>query len=74
MIVQADASQRDMVSDLARIQVRGRDNQLIPLSNLVTPREIAGPTWSLLHGVASPERVSGLACHGVGSFLRWRIR
>ena len=43
VIVQADASQRDMVSDLARIQVRGRDNQLIPLSNLVTTREIAGP-------------------------------
>jgi multidrug efflux pump len=43
VIVQADAAQRDMVSDLARIQVRGRDNQLIPLSNLVTTREVAGP-------------------------------
>jgi multidrug efflux pump len=43
VIVQAEASQRDMLSDLGRIHVRSRDGQLIPLSNLVTAREIAGP-------------------------------
>ena len=43
VIVQAEASQRDMLSDLGRIHIRSRDGQLIPLSNLVTAREMAGP-------------------------------
>jgi multidrug efflux pump len=43
VIVQAEAAQRAMLGDLARIHVRSYGGQLIPLSNLVTTREMAGP-------------------------------
>jgi multidrug efflux pump len=43
VIVQAEASERATLGDLARIYVRSRSGQLIPLSNLVTTHEMAGP-------------------------------
>ncbi|QIG79618.1 efflux RND transporter permease subunit [Stakelama tenebrarum] len=43
VIVQAEADSRSSVSDLANIYVRARDGGLVPLSNLVTTREVAGP-------------------------------
>jgi len=43
VIVQAEESGRSALSNLASIYVRARDNTLVPLSNLVTTREYAGP-------------------------------
>jgi len=43
VIVQADAAGRATLANLATIQVRARDGSLIPLSNLVTTREVSGP-------------------------------
>lgn len=43
VIVQADAAGRATLNNLATIQVRARDGSLVPLSNLVTTREISGP-------------------------------
>ncbi|MFC3550879.1 efflux RND transporter permease subunit [Lysobacter cavernae] len=43
VIVQADRALRASPADLAAIQVRARDGALIPLSNLVTLRELAEP-------------------------------
>jgi multidrug efflux pump len=42
VVVQAEESARATQANLAGIYVRGRDNSLIPLSNLVTVREAAG--------------------------------
>ena len=43
VIVQADAAGRSTLANLAQIYVRARDGSLVPLSNLVTTREISGP-------------------------------
>ncbi|CAN5559311.1 efflux RND transporter permease subunit [soil metagenome] len=43
VIVQAEASGRSALADLGSIYVRSRENGLVPLSNLVTTRENAGP-------------------------------
>ncbi|MFC0677028.1 efflux RND transporter permease subunit [Lysobacter korlensis] len=43
VIVQADRAARASPADLAAIQVRARDGALVPLSNLVTLRELAEP-------------------------------
>ncbi|MBB5686548.1 efflux RND transporter permease subunit [Sphingobium boeckii] len=43
VIVQADAADRAGLQNLSQIYVRGRSGDLIPLSNLVTTRETAGP-------------------------------
>ncbi|WP_070154231.1 efflux RND transporter permease subunit [Sphingobium phenoxybenzoativorans] len=43
VLVQADKPGRQTTADLARIQVRTRDGALVPLSSVVTVREIAGP-------------------------------
>ncbi|WP_431469862.1 efflux RND transporter permease subunit [Sphingosinithalassobacter sp. LHW66-3] len=43
VIVQAEDQSRAALSDLASIYVRARDGSLVPLSNLVTTREVAGP-------------------------------
>ncbi len=43
VIVQADAAGRSTLANLAQIQVRARDGSLVPLSNLVTTREVSGP-------------------------------
>ncbi|MCJ8159726.1 efflux RND transporter permease subunit [Sphingomonas sp. LaA6.9] len=43
VIVQAEASGRSSLANLAQIHVRSRTGDLIPLSNLVTTRETAGP-------------------------------
>ena len=43
VIVQAGAEGRVALSDLAKINVRSRTGALVPLSNLVTTREMAGP-------------------------------
>ncbi|MBX3595759.1 efflux RND transporter permease subunit [Sphingomonas sp.] len=43
VIVQADAGGREALANLAAIQVRARDGSLVPLSNLVTTRRVAGP-------------------------------
>ncbi|CAN5187662.1 efflux RND transporter permease subunit [soil metagenome] len=43
VIVQADREGRLTTADLARINVRSRDGTLVPLSAVVTTREVAGP-------------------------------
>lgn len=43
VIVQADAAGRATLDNLRTIQVRARDGSLVPLSNLVTTREVSGP-------------------------------
>jgi len=43
VLVQADREGRSTTADLARIQVRTRDGALVPLSSVVTIREVAGP-------------------------------
>ncbi|RJF90742.1 efflux RND transporter permease subunit [Sphingomonas cavernae] len=43
VIVQAEAAGRSSLANLAQIHVRNRTGELIPLSNLVTTRETAGP-------------------------------
>ncbi|MCW4463776.1 efflux RND transporter permease subunit [Sphingomonas sp. BT-65] len=43
VIVQADAAGRSTLANLASIYVRARDGGLVPLSNLVTTREMSGP-------------------------------
>ncbi len=43
VIVQAEASGRSTITDLSSIYVRSRTGALVPLSNLVTTSEAAGP-------------------------------
>ena len=43
VIVQADAGGRSTLANLAQIHVKSRDGGLVPLSNLVTTREVSGP-------------------------------
>lgn len=43
VIVQADAGGRSTLANLAQIHVKARDGGLVPLSNLVTTREVSGP-------------------------------
>ncbi len=43
VIVQAEEGDRSSLANLASIYVRARDNTLVPLSNLVTTRQVSGP-------------------------------
>jgi len=43
VIVQAEDKGRTGLADLNSIYVRARDNSLVPLANLVTTRQVAGP-------------------------------
>jgi multidrug efflux pump len=43
VIVQAEQEDRSTLANLASIYVRARDNSLVPLSNLVTTRQLSGP-------------------------------
>ena len=43
VLVQADRKGRESVADLGALQVRARDGTLVPLSNLVTLKEVAEP-------------------------------
>ena len=43
VIVQAEEAGRSALGDLNSIYVRARDNSLVPLSNLVTTRQVSGP-------------------------------
>jgi len=43
VIVQAEDADRANLANLASIYVRTRDNTLVPLSNLVTTRQVSGP-------------------------------
>ncbi|MDF7774889.1 efflux RND transporter permease subunit [Sphingomonas sp. AOB5] len=43
VIVQAEDGDRTSLANLAQIYVRARDNSVVPLSNLVTTRQVAGP-------------------------------
>jgi multidrug efflux pump len=43
VIVQAEDKGRTGLTDLNSIYVRARDNSLVPLANLVTTRQVAGP-------------------------------
>ncbi len=43
VIVQADEAGRSTLANLAQIHVRARDGSLVPLSSLVTTREVSGP-------------------------------
>lgn len=43
VLVQAESEGRETVADLERINVRSRTGALVPLSALVTVREVAGP-------------------------------
>ncbi len=43
VIVQSENEGRSSLQDLASINVRARDGSLVPLSNLVTTREVSGP-------------------------------
>ncbi|MBX3566291.1 MAG: efflux RND transporter permease subunit [Sphingomonas sp.] len=43
VIVQAEQADRENLANLASIYVRARDGGLVPLSNLVTTRQAAGP-------------------------------
>ncbi len=43
VLVQADRQHRSSISDLENLYVRSRDNQLVPLSSVVTVNEIAEP-------------------------------
>ena len=42
-LVQAEQEGRQTLADLERIQVRANNGALVPLSALVTVREVAGP-------------------------------
>ncbi|HEX8302969.1 efflux RND transporter permease subunit [Sphingomonas sp.] len=43
VIVQAEQGDRESLANLSTIYVRARDASLVPLSNLVTTRQVAGP-------------------------------
>ncbi|MDG5487887.1 efflux RND transporter permease subunit [Sphingomonas sp. BGYR3] len=43
VVVQAEPTNRSTLTDLATIYVRARSGALVPLSNLVTTREVSGP-------------------------------
>jgi multidrug efflux pump len=43
VIVQAELANRSNLTDLSTIYVRARDSSLVPLSNLVTTRQVSGP-------------------------------
>ena len=50
VIAQLERDRRLLPSDMNSLYVRGRDNQLVQLSNLITLTETAGPTVIQRHG------------------------
>jgi len=73
VIVQADRAARATPDDLAQIQVRARDGSLVPLSNLVTLRELAEPgSFNRFNRLRSITISAGLAPgYRLGDAIAW---
>jgi multidrug efflux pump len=73
VVVQADRAARATPDDLAQIQVRARDGSLVPLSNLVTLRELAEPgSFNRFNRLRSITISAGLAPgYRLGDAIAW---
>jgi multidrug efflux pump len=73
VIVQAERKGRESVADLGALQVRAGDGSLVPLSNLVTLREIAEPgTFNRFNRLRSITLSARLADgYPLGEALAW---
>jgi multidrug efflux pump len=73
VVVQADRAARASVADLSALQVRAADGTLVPLSNLVTLREIAEPgTFNRFNRLRSITLSAGLAPgYRLGDAVAW---
>ena len=65
--VQASESYRSQVKDLTRIMVRNDRGQMVPLSGLVSVREVAGPVMVARYNMYPAAAVNGNAAAGVSS-------
>ncbi len=73
VVLQANRDGRASTAALAALQVRGRDNILVPLSNLVTLREVAEPsTFNRFNRLRSITLSARLADgYPLGEAVRW---
>jgi multidrug efflux pump len=73
VVLQADRDARASVADLSALQVRAADGSLVPLSNLVTLREIAEPgTFNRFNRLRSITLSAGLAPgYKLGDAVAW---
>jgi HAE1 family hydrophobic/amphiphilic exporter-1 len=66
-MVQADKEFRDDISKLRTIYVRDKDSNMVPLSTLVTHKEILGPQVIEHYNLYRSAKVSGAAAPGFSS-------
>ncbi|MEI9995567.1 MAG: multidrug efflux RND transporter permease subunit [Rhizomicrobium sp.] len=78
VIAQADTQYRSKPEDIARLQVRNADNQMVPLGAMLNVRETTGPDSALryngfraadLNGAAAPGYSSGQAQAAITKLL-----
>ncbi|HEX3400202.1 MAG TPA: multidrug efflux RND transporter permease subunit [Acetobacteraceae bacterium] len=65
--VQAEADDRSSIDDIYRINVRGADNQMIPLRSLVEVRPIIGPQALIRYNNQVAVTIQGSPAAGVSS-------
>jgi len=65
--VQADARFRQQVSDLARLRLRNRQGDMVPLGSVLTVRETSGPLLLLRYNLYPAVTVQADAAPGVSS-------
>jgi hydrophobe/amphiphile efflux-1 (HAE1) family protein len=65
--VQAEAQDRDRISDIGRINVRNSDGKMVPLSALVQPRVVVGPPAQIRYNNLRAVTIQGNPAAGVSS-------
>ncbi|MDD4818488.1 MAG: multidrug efflux RND transporter permease subunit [Victivallaceae bacterium] len=65
--IQADATMRGEIADLARVHVRNADGEMVPLSTLLTPRTVFGPQYLNRYNLYSSATVFGSPAPGYSS-------
>ncbi len=65
--IQAAPSFRDRVRDIARLQVRNTQGQMIPLSTLLSVRDTSGPVMLLRYNLYSAAAITGGPASGTSS-------
>jgi len=65
--IQADARYRKQLSDLLQFKVKNKNNQMVPLSTLMTFRPVGGPVMLTRYNMYSASAISGDTSPGVST-------
>lgn len=67
VMIQADPSARNQITDISKLYVRAKDNNMVPLSSLVQIKEIRSPQLLQHYNLYRAVEINGSAAHGYSS-------